>query len=84
MKLTNEIVFRHSAEWHEHGRGLYEFDNGDVLLLDNDLEVKLTNDGHPDFLQGIIQRMEEGQVAGVFVYGDRDAYIKFLKVGDFE
>ena len=84
MKLTNEMVFHHAVEWSDHGRNMYEFDDGDVLLLNNSLEVKLTNDSHPDFLQGIIQRMEDGQVVGVFVYGDRDAYIEFLKAGDFE
>lgn len=84
MKLTNEMVFHHAIEWHKHGRGILEFEDDDVLLLDNSLEVKLTNDSHPDFLRGIIQRMENDQVAGVFVYGDRDAYIEFLKVGDYE
>lgn len=84
MKLTNEMVYHYAAEWHMHGRDLYELDDGDVLVLNNGLEVKLSNDSHPEFIQGIARMLGDEEVAGVLIYGNRDAYIRFLKEGDAE
>lgn len=60
----------------------FELDDGDVLLLNNGLEVKLSNDSHPEFIQGIARMLGDEEVAGVFIYGNRDAYIHFLKQGE--
>ncbi|EGQ21108.1 hypothetical protein HMPREF9372_3391 [Sporosarcina newyorkensis 2681] len=83
MKLTNEMVYHYATEWHAHGRDLFELDDGDVLILNNGLEVKLTNDSHPEFIQGIARMLGDEEVAGVLIYGNRDAYIHFLKQGEF-